>query len=243
MTTVPVVAPETDTLTLARCFTLIFFFARLNDVRVAFGASADGVAEGDTDGEADGATDGDAVTAAASTVNGTVEEADVIHLVPGSGAKTAVSWCSPAARLAGIGTTAVPSVPTCTPVATRSRPSVNETVPTGIVPLPDSCSTVTVAVAGVPVPATWLGAESTTSDAVAQPQAVVESTWPPGLPLTHSRAVGVSGFIDQKSRGTSSKPCQWIGIGLWSSSRTRWWKPTFTNATGLEMLEVVLLAT
>ncbi len=34
------------------------------------------------------------------------------------------------------------------------------------------------------------------------------------------------------SRGASRKPCQWIGMGVWSSSRGMWWKPTLTHITG-----------
>ncbi len=34
------------------------------------------------------------------------------------------------------------------------------------------------------------------------------------------------------SRGAMEKPCQWTGMGCWSSSRAMWWKPMFTHATG-----------
>lgn len=43
----------------------------------------------------------------------------------------------------------------------------------------------------------------------------------------------MSGFIAVTSLGASWKPCQWTGIGCWSSSLAMWWKPMWTHTTGL----------
>lgn len=53
-----------------------------------------------------------------------------------------------------------------------------------------------------------------------------------GRPLMLARALGASGLVAVRSRGSRSNPCQCTRIGLWSSSRGRWWKPIRTQSTG-----------
>src|SRR3954470_12798603 len=51
-------------------------------------------------------------------------------------------------------------------------------------------------------------------------------------PFCPASSAGVSGFIAVTSLGAMENPCQWTGMGCWSSSRAMWWKPTFIQTIG-----------
>ena len=66
-----------------------------------------------------------------------------------------------------------------------------------------------------------------------QPDGQVVSQLPfSACPFWLASSGGVSGFIAVTSRGAMEKPCQWTGMGCWSSSRAMWWKPTLTHTMG-----------